>query len=221
MIRRVSSMAALIAAILTTGILSAEEAVLYWMVDDTATVKVDGRDVNIKDYLDPTKPDSGSPYIVQPETYYAARVRVTGGGGEDAFLPLYYPGGGLEDGTVGVELWENGGAWGAGAPTGIQSPVGSYSAGSPEYSFILEIGNVSWDESSGVASWVETVAESAAASYSSLLDANYISSTFDVNPIGGPWKQTEFTAVPEPSGGLLLLIGGGLLLLRRRKVGAT
>ena len=220
MIRRVSRMAALTAAILTTGILSAEEAVLYWMVDDTATVNVDGRNVDIKDYLDPTKPDSGSPYIVQPETYYAARVRVTDGTSTE-YLPLYYPGGGLEDGTVGVELWDNGGAWGAGVPTGLQSPVGSYAAGSPEYSFIVEIGNVSWDESSGVASWVETVAESAAASYSSLYDANYISGTFDVNPPGGAWKQIEFTAVPEPSSGLLLLVGGGLLLLRRRRAGAT
>ena len=216
-------MAALTAAILTTGVLSADDVqVLYWMVDDTATIDVDGRNVNIKDYLDPTKPDSGSPYIVQPETYYAARIRVTGGGGEDAFLPLYYPGGGLEDGTVGVELWSNGGYWGAGVPTGNQSPVGNYASGSPEYSFIVEIGNVSWDESSGVASWVETVAESAAATYSSLYDAKYIANSFDTNPPSGQiWTQTSFTAVPEPSSGLLLLVGGGLLLLRRRKTGET
>ena len=215
-------MAALAAAILTAGVSFADEQVLYWMVDDSAMINVDGTDVSIKDYLDPSKPNSSSPYIVAPETYYAARIHVTGGGGEDTFLPLYYPGGGLEDGTFGVELWENAGVWGAGVPTGNQSPVTGYASGSPEYTFIVEIGNVSWDEGSGVASWVETVAESAAASYSSLYEAGYIASSFDTNPPSGQiWTQTSFTAVPEPSSGLLLLVGGGLLLLRRRRADVT
>ena len=85
----------------------------------------------------------------------------------------------------------------------------------------MEIGNVSWSEGSG-ASWVETVAESAAASYSSLYDAGYIANSFDMNPPNGQiWTQTSFTAVPEPSSGLLLLVGGGLLLLRRRRADVT
>ena len=213
-------MAALAAAILSAGVSFADEQVLYWMVDDTATIDVDGNSVSIKDYLDPSKPDSGSPYIVAPETYYAARIRVTGGGGEDTYLPLYYSGGTIS-GDVGVELWENAGVWGAGVPTGNQSPVTGYASGSPEYTFIVEIGNVSWDEGSG-ASWVETVAESAAASYSSLYDAGYIANSFDMNPPSGQiWTQTSFTAVPEPSSGLLLLVGGGLLLLRRRRADVT
>ena len=216
-------MAAVAAAILTAGVSFAEDQVLYWMVDESAMIDVDGTSIAIKDYLDPSMPNSSSPYIAEPATYYAARIRVTGGGVEgNTFLPLYYPGGGLEDGTVGVELWNNGGVWGAGVPTGNQSPVTGYSSGTPEYSFIVEIGNVSWDESSGVASWVETVAKSDAVSYSSLYTAQYIANSFDTNPPSGQiWTQTSFTAVPEPSGGLLLLVGGGLLMLRRRKTGET
>ncbi len=214
-------MVALVAVILTAGVSFAEDQVLYWMVDESAMIDVDGTSVAIKDYLDPSMPNSSSPYIAEPATYYAARIRVTGGGGEDAFLPLYSPGGTI-DGSVGVELWDSPSGWGAGIPTGNQSPVNGYSTGTPEYSFIVEIGNVSWDESSGVASWVETVAESAPASYSSLYEANYIARNFDVNPpITEIWTQTSFTAVPEPSSGLLLLVGGGLLLLRRRRAGVT
>lgn len=213
-----SRFAVLAAAIFVAGVSLAEDAVLYWMVDDTATVTVDGTDVAIKDYLDPTKPNSGSPYIADPATYYAARVRVTGGGLDaPTYLPLYYPGGELEDGAVGVELWQNGNYWGAGVPLGNQSPVGDYAAGTPEYTFAVEIGNVLWDESSGVASWVETVAESASATYTSLYESQYIAKNFDINPPANQiWTQTSFTAVPEPSSGLLLLVGGALLALRRR-----
>ena len=214
-----SRFAVLAAAILSAGVSFAEDAVLYWMVTEAATVKVDGTDVAIKDYLDPTKPNSGSPYIENPQSYYAARVRVTGGGlDEPTYLPLYYPGGALGDGSVGVELWQNGSYWGAGVPLGNQSPVGDYAAGTPEYTFAVEIGNVLWDENSGVASWVETVAEGASATYTSLYESHYIASNFDINPPSNRiWAETSFTAVPEPSSGLMLLVGGALLALRRRR----
>ncbi len=47
-------MAALAAAILTAGVSFADEQVLYWMVDDSATIDVDGNSVSIKDYLEPS-----------------------------------------------------------------------------------------------------------------------------------------------------------------------
>ena len=203
--------------ILAADVSLAEEQVLYWMVDDSVQIEVNGTDVDITDYLNPD-----NHYIENPQTYYAARIRVTGGE-TDTFLPLYYPGGVTGDGDVGVELWGNNGFWGAGVPTGLQSPIGSYNVESPEYSFIVEIGNVSWDESSGVASWVETVAESASATYTQLADANYIAQNFDINPPAEQkiWTGTSYKAVPEPSGGLLLLVGGALLALRRRRNGGA
>ena len=99
----------------------------------------------------------------------------------------------------------------------VNPPIGDYAAGTPEYNFIVEIGNVAWDESSGTASWVETIAKSESVSYTWLYEANHIGATFDLNPPPGKaWTPTAFTETPEPSSGLLLLIGGALLALRRR-----
>ena len=208
--RFASIIAVLAAAILATGVSLAEEKVLYWMVDDTATVDVHGANpVNIQDYLTST-------YIEEPATYYAARIRVTPDGGEDIFLPLY-AGGATFSGGIGVEFWDNGAGWGAGVPTGNQSPLGIYA--SPEYSFTVEIGNVMWSDIDGP-SWVETVATSASASYTELVTAKYIADSFDTEPPAGQiWTPTSFTAVPEPSSGLLVLVGGALLELRRRRKG--
>ena len=211
MIREVSRIAALAAAILATGVLPAAEEVLYWMVDDTATVN--GQ--NVREFLPAETADS----------WYAARIRVTDGdiGGRDVFLDLYDLDGTLlpDSGELGIAFGATeSGYWGAGVPTGNQSSIGDYAAGTPEYSFTVEIGNVTWDESSGTASWVETLAKSETRSYTSLYEAQHISNTFSMNPQAGmvAWTPTTYT-VPEPSGGLLLLIGGALLALRRNKRG--
>ena len=206
-------MAALAAAILATGVSLADARVLYWMVDDTATVTVDGTDVNIRNYL--TADYVGSH---NDGTYYAARIHVTGGD-VDAFLPLY-SGGATYDGSMGIEFWDSDSGWGAGVPTGNQSPLGVYATGTPEYAFTIEIGNVSWTEADGP-SWIETVAVGTApASYTELNNAHYVAENFDVNPPAGQiWTPTAFTAAPEPSSGLLALIGGALLALRRRRNG--
>ena len=141
-------------------------------------------------------------------------MRVTGGNiTEDTFLDLHIPGvvdvGG---GEWGVEFSDAGGYWGAGVPTGNQSPIGAYSAGSPEFSFIVELGNIDSSDK-----WT-TVATSAATAYSDLGD--YIHQTFDINPGQlAVWTPAQFTAVPEPSGGLLTLMGVALLALRRKRTG--
>ena len=181
--RHLLKMAAFVAALLTVGVASAEE-------DDN--------------------------YGAPANSAFAARVRVTGGNiqeGQDVFLDLYIPGYGLDEGggAWGVEFSTAGGYWGAGVPTGNQSPSGNYSAGTPEFSFIVELGNIDSSDN-----WT-TVATSAATAYSDLGD--YIHQTFDINPGQlAVWTPTQFTAVPEPSGGLLTLMGVALLALRRKRL---
>ena len=186
----------------------AAEEVLYWMVSDGATVNDHGTIFSISDFL-PAETD---------DSFSAARIRVTGGDiTGDVFLDVYDSDGTLQvgSGALGIAFGDNGGYWGAGVPTGTQSPLGEYAGMSPEYSFIVEIGNCSWDVSSGTASWVNTVAVSEATKYSDL--SRYIHPSFDLNPSAGSvWSPTSYN-VPEPSGGLLLLVGGALLALRRRR----
>ena len=203
--------AACVAVALTTGVASAGDDVLYWMVDSSATVEKDGVTTSVASFFESYGAPEGSAF--------AARVRVTGGAiqdGQDVFLDLYIPGYGLDvgGGEYGVEFSEVGGYWGAGVPTGNQSPSGDYSAGTPEYSFIVELGNIDSSDN-----WT-TVATSASATYSSLGD--YIHQTFDINPGQiAVWAPTMFTAaVPEPSSGLLTMLGFALLALRRRRKGA-
>ena len=210
--RHLLKMTAFVAALLTMGVSSAaDNDVLYWMVDETATVtRTDGTTATISDYL-------ASPDVAVSGSYNAARVRVTGGDiqkGQDVFLDLYIPGYGVDEGGGywGVEFSDDSGYWGAGVPTGNQSPSGDYSAGTPEYSFIVELGNIDSNDN-----WT-TVATSASATYSSLGD--YIHKTFDLNPgQTAVWTPGSFQAVPEPSGGLLVLMGAALLALRRRRFG--
>lgn len=196
--------AALAAVILLAGALPAEDGVLFWMVDSSAQVTPQGGgdETGLESFLDSYGAVSGSSF--------AARVRVTGGDiSGDTFLDLYNFDGSTCSGAYGVEIEDVGGYWGAGVPDGNQSPISAYSAGSPEYSFIVEIGNIYND------SWT-TVAQSAAVTYSLLAD--YIQPTFSIDPGTLPaWTPGQFTAVPEPSGGLLTMMGLALLALRRKR----
>ena len=207
--RHLLKITAFAAALLVAGVSVADEDVLYWMIDSSATVEKDGVTSSVSSFFDNYGAPDGSAF--------AARVRVTGGNiqaGQDVFLDLYIPGYGLDEGggEYGVEFGNAGGYWGAGVPTGNQSPSGDYSAGTPGYSFIVELGNIDSSDN-----WT-TVATSASATYSSLAD--YIHETFDINPGQiAVWTPTQFTAVPEPSGGLLTLMGVALLALRRRRMG--
>ena len=204
----------MIAVILAGGVSFADEAVLYWMVDDTAQVTTLGHGTS-EDSTQGLASFISSRPAETDDSWYAARIRVTGGDiTEPVFLMLHLSDGTTESGELGIWLGDNGaGYWGAGVPTGNQSPVGDYAAGTPEYNFIVEIGNVQVE--SGTASWIETIASSAAVAYSSL--GTNIGNAFDMNPLDiTAWTPTAFTEIPEPSSGLLLLIGGALLALRRR-----
>ena len=206
--RRETSRIVLLAAVILTSVARTAVAsdVLYWMVDSSATVmKSSGETVNITAFIDPT-------------TDYAARVRVVGENiTEDTFLDLYYPDGTIESGELGVDFTDGTGGsgyWGAGVPTGNQSPSDGYAAGSPEYSFVVELGNITWDADKGDWSWT-TVVQSATMAYSSL--GTYIHQSFDINPPAGTVWAPTFFAVPEPSGGMLMAMGLALLALCRKR----
>lgn len=202
---RAYRIAALALVILMARVMPAEDGVLFWMVDSSAQVTPQGGGTatGLQSFLASYGADSSS--------WFAARVRVTGGDiSGDTFLDLYDLDGSTYSGTYGIEIEDMGGYWGAGVPDGNQSPISAYSAGSPEYSFIVEIGNIYND------SWT-TVAQSSAVTYSLLAD--YIQPTFSIDPGTLPaWTPGQFTAVPEPSGGLLTVIGLALLALRRKRL---
>ena len=201
-----SAVFAVAVALLATSSPAADNDVLYWMVDSSsATVSSGSGDPSsLTDFL--------SGYGQPADSSFAARVRVTGGDiSGDTFLDLYYPN---NQGDYSLELGDLGVDLGDFSTTSMQSPLGAY--GSPEYSFVVEIGNVVWSDGGYSGSWTETLAVSAATSYASL--ANYISQIGSTGlPQSAIWTTTQFTAVPEPSSGMLAIMGFALLALRRRK----
>ena len=213
MFRRLSRLVALVAIALTAGVSSAgDNDVLYWMVDGNATVTPMGMESSqtISEFFNSLSSEYG------PDSAFAARIRVTGDTiTEDTFLDLYLPGDGLNivvGGENGVEFSNVGGYWGAGVPSGNQSPSDTYFTDTPEYSFIVELGNIDSSDN-----WV-TVATGAAATYASLKNSGYIHETFDMNPSSMMvWTPTQFSYIPEPTSGMLTAIGFALLALRRKR----
>ena len=210
MFRILSRLTVLVAVVLAASVsLAGENDVLYWMIDENAEFST-GADtkVGLSEFFSSwTSEHDGA------SSDFAARIRVTGGNiTEDTFLDLYVPGYGLDvgSGELGVEFSEVGGYWGAGVPTGNQSPSGDYSAGTPEYCFTVELGNIDSSDNWTTIAWGETK------TYTQL--ANYIHETFDMNPSSMMvWTPTSF-AIPEPTSGLLTLLGFAFLTLRRRKL---
>jgi len=197
---------------LTASRATADNDVLYWMVDGS-TAMSGASQSTVADFI--------GAYDAPSDSSFAARVRVTGGGiaeNEDVFLQIYYPDGSgsysLEAGDLGYYLGDTGsGYWGAGVPAGVPSSISSYSAGTPEYSFIVELGNIVWSADGEDGTWT-TLAQSTPSSYSSL--GAFITSAGSLGtPQISAWAPSTFTAVPEPSGGLMMALGIALLALRR------
>ena len=88
--------------------------------------------------------------------------------------------------------------------------ISDFASGSPEYAFIIELGNYDGSD------W-STLALSEATSYADLAANHNIetASNYNPNPIT-PWMPTSYV-VPEPTSGMLVLVGAALLALRRRR----
>lgn len=88
--------------------------------------------------------------------------------------------------------------------------VSAYASGSPEYAFVIELGN--YDGSN----W-SMLAVSETATYNDLSDSHNIIPAQDYNPVyATPWMPSSYV-VPEPTSGMLVLVGAALLALRRRR----
>ncbi len=95
-------------------------------------------------------------------------------------------------------------------PMTWKADVSAYASGSPEYAFVIELGN--WDGSN----W-STLAVSETVTYTSLEGSSHIDhvSGYNPNPITS-WVASSYV-VPEPTSGMLVLVGAALLALRRRR----
>ena len=85
---------------------------------------------------------------------------------------------------------------------------GAYSGTSPEYAFMLELVDESYD----------VMAASTKMSYSDIASQGVIVPAFDaVSPLSYVSWNAGTVELPEPTSGLLMLLGASLLALRRRQ----
>ena len=186
--------------------------ILWWQVDDTATV--DGQ--SIYSFV-----SSYGTEIIDGYDFYnvGARVRMTNPDGSTAIIPIAYPdfpGDRFEY----AEFFNGGGANGAGFGTGYWSTQ-SVLHEVPEYNFellneaqfLVELGELSYDDVFDIVGW-ETIAVSDTKFGSELRGMIFPGGVSE--PADFQWIPTRFHTVPEPSTFLLCLLGAALLMLRRK-----
>ena len=189
-----------LATILSGMTLFADDAVLYWMVQDPLIVSRDGTQ---EWYIDEWNEERSDKAID------AARVRVVDAGGEYYYLDLLAQYG--ESNTTlkptGISVLEVTGDSEFGYFAGpAWADVSQYN--SDGWSFQMELGH--YDDSG---EWTVSVATDTQ-SWKTMRQHINESLVFDPGVIH--WAPEAFVA-PEPTSGLLLLFGGAMLALRRRR----
>ncbi len=171
--------------------------VLWWQVgdefDDTPTGE------SLRDVMVTWGPASVSAYDLGVN---AARIRETS---TDTYLMMLNPEAYFADGMTMLFDMDY-----MNVPTVWQADISDFAAGSPEYSFVIELGSYE-DET-----W-STLATSEPSTYGEL-SGRYIvpaQGGYLPNP-GGVWVPAAYS-VPEPGSGTLVLVGVALLALRRRR----
>lgn len=203
-----------IAAVALMAAASAFGDVLWWIVDDNATV--DGSSVYsfVSSYgtwteVDPDSGEEFSGYNV------GARVKVTFTDGRSETLPIVYPDFPGETFDY-AEFFDEGGANASGFG------IGTWSSQSPlthemtaETLFQIQLGELTWNEALNVFDW-STLAETDPVAKSMLSDHIFEGPAWNV-PANSQWAPTVFySTIPEPSSGLLLLLGAAVLALKQK-----
>lgn len=191
--------------IVSCGTVHSDE-LMYWMVNESATV--DGTSISI--FL--------SDYPEDDTHWSAARIKVTGPGIGTRYLDIESPEYGRTSGEEG--------AWIGDAGDGYGVSTGNWANQSPfaldgidqelfkEAMVSVELGYITWDEVLDVIDWV-TLAETDPVAKSTLNQYLYERGTLAPEP-KWQWVPTEFHTVPEPSTRTLVLVGASLPLLRRK-----
>ena len=204
-LRRVISaclLAGAVSAFMTTAAHADDFMVLWWQVGDKEDWSDDGeslQDVTVQGV-------NGAPSTTAYDLgVNAARIRATSGD-TVTYLSMLNPAAQLNPTIVSFDTER------MNVPTIWQADITDFTSGSPEYSFVIELGN--WDGSA----W-STLAVSETVSYSDLNDIHHAiaqsNGTYNPN-YADPWVATSYV-VPEPTSGMLILVGAALLALRRRR----
>ena len=205
-----------IAAVVMMAAASAfAEDIMWWMVDDTATVDGEG----VMSFL--------AQYPEDENNWCAARVKVTGSGIGTRYLNTYWED---EYGNWQLNLGEDG-VWLQDSGDGRGISTGNWATQSPisldgldvelfeEARYQVELGRCKYDEVYDIVKFT-ALAETSPVAKAEL--TQYMYERGSIMPPGyQQWTPTEFhtiRSIPEPNGSLLVLVGAAMLLLKRKKV---
>ena len=173
------------------GIAHSEE-IMYWMVNESATVD----DTSISIFL--------SDYPEDDTHWSAARIKVTGPGIGMRYLDIESPEYGKTSGEEGAWIGDAGDGYGVSTGNwATQSPLaldGIDQELFKEAMFSVELGYLTWDEVLDVVDWV-TLAETDPIAKSALSQYLYERGTL-LPPGYEQYVPTDFHTVPEPSSGI-------------------
>jgi len=203
-----------IAAVVMMAAASAfAEDIMWWMVDDTATVDGEG----VMSFL--------AQYPEDENNWCAARVKVTGSGIGTRYLDIYQYWDGDWQRSPGEE-----GAWIGESGDGRGPSTGNWATQSPisldgldvelfeEARYQVELGRCNYDEVYDIVKFT-ALAETSPVAKAEL--TQYMYERGSIMPPGyQQWTPTEFHtsgSIPEPTSSSMMLVGIAVLLLRRKR----